>query len=79
MDQNSIKMSEHLVATLRLNPDNSDPWAKNMDALSEQEIMDQALVHDLPIFVIALMAALMIMALQQLVLVLLLPIYKKWM
>jgi hypothetical protein len=51
MDQNSIKMSEHLVATLRLNPDNSDPWAKNMDALSEQEIMDQALLHDLPIFI----------------------------
>eukprot|EP00590_Aulacoseira_subarctica_P005294 CAMPEP_0172416722 /NCGR_PEP_ID=MMETSP1064-20121228/3216_1 /TAXON_ID=202472 /ORGANISM="Aulacoseira subarctica , Strain CCAP 1002/5" /LENGTH=1681 /DNA_ID=CAMNT_0013154579 /DNA_START=343 /DNA_END=5384 /DNA_ORIENTATION=- len=51
MDQNSTKMSEHLVATLRLNHDNSDPWAKNLDALSEQEILDQALLHDLPIFV----------------------------
>jgi len=51
MANNSTDLSEHLTATLRLNPENSDPWIKNADALSDQEILDQAVLHDLPVFI----------------------------
>jgi hypothetical protein len=51
MHQNSVQLSEHLKASLRLNPENSNPWPINSEALSDQEILDQALEHDLPVFV----------------------------
>jgi hypothetical protein len=46
-----MDLSDYLAATLRVNPENNNPWQKNKDALSDQEILDNAISHDLPIFI----------------------------
>ena len=51
MTENSSRLSQHLEKILRLYPNNMEPWIHNALALSDQEILDQALQHDLPIFV----------------------------
>ncbi len=51
MEYNNTHLSEHLVNILCLVSDNTEPCKNNGDALSDQEIIDQALQHDLHIFV----------------------------
>ena len=51
MEYNNAHLSEHLAHILRLAPDNTEPCQLDREALSDQEIIDQALQHDLPIFI----------------------------
>jgi hypothetical protein len=44
-------MSIHLSNILRLNSQQTEPWQHNPNTLCDQEIIDEALQHDLPIFI----------------------------
>ena len=51
MQFNSEDMAEHLFQLLCLDPQKTEPWQHNPNALCDQEIIDQALQHDLPLFI----------------------------
>ena len=50
MTENSSRLSQHLENILRLDSNDMEPWIHNELAFSDQEILDQAMQHDLPVF-----------------------------
>jgi hypothetical protein len=51
MEYNSIHLSKHLKNVLRLIPDNIEPMEHSRNGLSDGEIIEHALQHDLPVFI----------------------------